>query len=131
MKLYSHEEVLDKVLGPKGNIDRDEHDANVQSFLMGEALKKARLSKNLTQEELGKIIGVKRAQISRIEKGYNLTLGTVSKVLKLYKKFKLAEEGEEENMSKAKFEIEGREAWADVIAQVQEHEGKDAYYVDY
>jgi len=37
MKLYSHEEVLDKVLGPKGNIDRDEHDANVQSFLMGEA----------------------------------------------------------------------------------------------
>lgn len=51
----------------------------------------------------------------------------VSKVLKLYKKFKLAEEGEEENMSKAKFEIEGREAWADVIAQVQEHEGKDAY----
>ena len=58
------------------------HDANVQSFLMGEALKKARLSKNLTQEELGKIIGVKRALISRIEKGYNLTLGTVSKVLK-------------------------------------------------
>ena len=50
----------------------------------------------------------------------------VSKVEKLYKKFKLAEEGEEKNMSK-KFEIEGREAWGDVIAQVQEHEGKDAY----
>lgn len=82
MKFYSHEEVLDKVLGPKGNIERDEHEANIQSFLMGEALKQARLSKNLTQEELGKMIGVKRAQISRIEKGYNLTLGTVSKVLK-------------------------------------------------
>ena len=82
MKLYSHDELLDKVLGPKGNVERDEHDANVQSFLMGEALKKARLSKNLTQEELGRIIGVKRAQISRIEKGYNLTFGTVSKVLK-------------------------------------------------
>ena len=50
----------------------------------------------------------------------------VSKVEKLYKKFKLAEEGEEKNMSK-KLEIEGREAWGDVIAQVQEHEGKDAY----
>ena len=41
-----------------------------------------------------------------------------------YDKFKLAEEGEEKNMSK-KFEIEGREAWADIIAEVQEHEGKD------
>lgn len=51
----------------------------------------------------------------------------VSKVLKLYEKFKLAEEGEEENMSKAKFEIEGREAWADIIDEVQKHEGNDAY----
>ena len=50
----------------------------------------------------------------------------VSKVEKLYKKFKLAEEGEENNMSE-KFEIEGREAWGDIIAAVQEHEGKDAY----
>lgn len=50
----------------------------------------------------------------------------VKKVEKLYKQFKLAEEGEEKNMSK-KFEIEGREAWADIIAEVQEHEGKDAY----
>ena len=50
----------------------------------------------------------------------------VSKVEKLYKKFKLAEEGEEKNMSK-KFEIEGREAWGDIIAKVQEHEGDDAY----
>lgn len=50
----------------------------------------------------------------------------VSKVNKLYKKFKLAEENEEENMSE-KFEIEGREAWGDIIAAVQEHEGDDAY----
>ena len=26
-----------------------------------------------------------------------------------------------------KFEIEGREAWGDVIKEVQDHEGKDAY----
>ncbi len=82
MKYYSHDEVLDKILGPKGSEVRDEHDANVQSFLMGEALKQARLSRNLTQEELGEMIGVKRAQISRIEKGYNLTFGTVTKILK-------------------------------------------------
>lgn len=50
----------------------------------------------------------------------------VSEVLKLYKKFNLIEKDEEENMSK-KFEIEGREAWGEIIAEVQAHEGKDAY----
>ena len=37
MKFYNHEEVLDKVLGPKGSEVRDEHDADVQSFLKEEA----------------------------------------------------------------------------------------------
>ena len=50
----------------------------------------------------------------------------VSQIEKLYKKFNLAEEGEEKNMSK-NFEIEGREAWGDIIAQVKEHEGDSAY----
>ena len=69
MKFYNHEEVLDKVLGPKGNIERDEHEANIQSFLMGEALKQARLSKNLTQEELSKRTGIHQSDISKLEKG--------------------------------------------------------------
>lgn len=51
----------------------------------------------------------------------------VSEIMKLYKKFDLAKEGEEENMSDKNFEIEGREAWADIIAEVQEHEGEEAY----
>jgi transcriptional regulator len=54
----------------------------LQSFLIGEAIRKARQSKNLTQEELGNLIGVQRAQISRIENGKNLTLSTLSKVFK-------------------------------------------------
>ena len=37
MKFYSHEEVLDKILGPKGSEVRDEHDTDVQSFLKEEA----------------------------------------------------------------------------------------------
>ena len=37
MNFYSHEEVLDKVLGPKGSEVRDEHDAVVQSFLKEDA----------------------------------------------------------------------------------------------
>lgn len=37
MNFYSHEEVLDKVLGSKGSEVRDEHDTDVQSFLKEEA----------------------------------------------------------------------------------------------
>lgn len=82
MKLYTHEEMLDRVLGEKGNPERDNYEARINSFLMGEAIKKARISKNLTQEQLGEMIGVKRAQVSRIEKGHNLTFATIARVFK-------------------------------------------------
>lgn len=82
MSYYTEEEALNKVLGEKGNPLRDDYEANMQSFLMGEAIKKARQSKNMTQEQLGELLGVKRAQISRIERGQNLTLATISKVFK-------------------------------------------------
>jgi transcriptional regulator with XRE-family HTH domain len=49
---------------------------------IGEAIKQARQSKNLTQEELGNLIGVQRAQISRIENGKNLTFSTIARVFK-------------------------------------------------
>lgn len=82
MNFYTHEEMLDKVVGMKGTPVRDEYDEEIQSFLIGEAIKRARQSKNLTQEELGKLIGVQRAQISRIENGKNLTLSTIAKVFR-------------------------------------------------
>jgi len=34
---------------------------------MGEMIRKVRLERKLTQEELGKLIGVQRAQISKLE----------------------------------------------------------------
>jgi len=67
------EEMLDKVIGVEGTHERDAYDTEVNSFLIGESIKQARQSKNLTQEEPGKLIGVQRAQISRIENGKNRT----------------------------------------------------------
>ena len=84
-KMYSMEEVLDKALGPIGTKDRDEHERRVaeavHAYRIGEAIKKARLQQNLTQEQLGERIGVQRAQISRIEKGYSISIPTMSRVL--------------------------------------------------
>lgn len=84
MKLYSLEEVKDEVLGKIGTPVRDEHErrvaASIHAYKLGEAIKKARIEQNLTQEELGERIGVKRAQVSRLEKGYSISIPTMSRV---------------------------------------------------
>lgn len=85
-KLYSSEEVLDRHFGPIGTPRRDQFEAEVaeavHAYEIGEAIKKARLQQNLTQEELGKRIGVKRAQISRLERGRSITIPTMSRVFR-------------------------------------------------
>lgn len=82
MKLYTHDEMLDRVVGKVGNPRRDAMDAELQSYLIGEAIKQARKEKKLTQSQLGDLMGVQRAQISRIEKGHNLTVGTIVRAFK-------------------------------------------------
>ena len=86
MKLYSFEEVKDELIGKVGTPERDEHERKVaeavHAYHIGEAIKKARLLQNLTQEQLGERVGVKKAQISRLERGYSITIPTMSRVFK-------------------------------------------------
>lgn len=82
MKFYTHEEAKDLLLGKKGTPERDRYEAELELFFIGEAIKRARQEKNLTQEDLGKLVGVQKAQISRIENGKNLTFATVIKLFK-------------------------------------------------
>lgn len=42
MKIYTHEEMLDRVLGSKGTKARDEHEDSINAFLMGETIKKCK-----------------------------------------------------------------------------------------
>lgn len=83
-KLYSSEEALDRHFGKVGTPRRDEFEnsvaASVHAYKLGEAIKRARLQQNMTQEQLGERIGVQRAQISRIEKGYSISIPTMSRV---------------------------------------------------
>lgn len=76
-KLYSHDEMLDRVVGKKGTARRDFLEDELQSYLIGEAIKQARKEKKLTQSQLGELMGVQRAQVSRIENGHNLTVATI------------------------------------------------------
>ena len=86
MKLYSLEEVTDEIIGKKGTSERDNFDRKVEEALyayrIGEAIRNARLKQNLTQEELGERIGVQKAQISRMERGYSISIPTMSRVFK-------------------------------------------------
>lgn len=79
---YTHNEIVNTFIGHKGTPARNKYDAEIKMFLIGEAIKRARLDQNLTQEQLGKMIGVQKAQISRLEHGENLTFATVSKVFR-------------------------------------------------
>jgi len=71
-------EIKDKVYGEKGTERRDTLERESESFRIGLLIKKARESKNMTQEELGQIIDKKRTYISRVENnGSNITLSTL------------------------------------------------------
>ena len=82
MKIYTHDEMLDRVIGLKGTSSRNEYDEEMEDFLIGLAIKRAREAKKLTQAQLGEKIGVQRARICSIEKGANLRLSTLRKIFK-------------------------------------------------
>lgn len=86
IKSYTLDEIQDEIIGKVGEPARDEYEnklkEEIQAYHIGEAIRQARLSKNLTQQELGERIGVQRAQISRLEKGRSVTLTTLIRVFK-------------------------------------------------
>lgn len=82
MKFYTEEEALDRVLGIKGTPVRDKYETDINNFLIGEAIKQAREAKKLTQEQLGELMGVKRAQISKIESGKSISFSTIVRAFK-------------------------------------------------
>ena len=86
MKTYTLDEVQDKLIGKKGTTKRDIFEYELQMDLIGKAIKQTRQNRNMTQEELGKLIGVQKAQISRIENNAsNVTMDTLLRVFSALK----------------------------------------------
>jgi DNA-binding XRE family transcriptional regulator len=83
MKIYDLDEMTDKYIGKKGTPRRDQFEYNLQIDLLGEAIKRARKERNLTQAELGELVGVQKAQISKLENSLtNARFETIMKVFK-------------------------------------------------
>lgn len=81
MKTHTLDEVQDSLIGKVGTPERDLFEYELQMDMIGKAIKQTRKERNLTQEQLGKLIGVQKAQISRIENNTsNVTMETLLKV---------------------------------------------------
>jgi len=83
LKTYTLEEITDKHIGKHGTPKRDAFENELRLDLLGEAIKQARLDRNLTQEELGKLVGVQKAQISKLEN--SLTDARFETIIKVFK----------------------------------------------
>nr|WP_254412067.1 helix-turn-helix transcriptional regulator [Dyadobacter diqingensis] len=83
MKALSLAEMKDKFLGKTGTVERDEYEYELRMDILGRMIKTARQERKLTQEELGQLIGVQKAQISKLESSANsATIDTILKVFK-------------------------------------------------
>jgi DNA-binding XRE family transcriptional regulator len=86
MKSYSLAEMKDKYIGKKGTKERELYEYELRMDVLGRMIKQARQERNLTQEQLGKLVGVQKAQISKLESSANsATIDTIIRVFKALK----------------------------------------------
>ena len=73
--------MIDKHVGKRGTANREAFENELKIDLLGHAIKQARKERNLTQEQLGELVGVQKAQISKIENSVkNARFETILKV---------------------------------------------------
>ena len=77
------DELKNKLYGTVGTPKRDEYELEFAMEIIGEKIKELRKKQNLTQAELGALIGVQKSHISKVEAATNnATLATVLKIFK-------------------------------------------------
>ena len=86
IKTKTLSEMKDKYIGNAGTKGREEYEYELRMDVLGKMIKSARQERHLTQEELGRLIGVQKAQISKLESSANsATIDTIIKVFKALK----------------------------------------------
>ena len=81
LKTVSLDTMIDKHIGEIGTPRRDAFENELRIELLGQAIKQARLDRNLTQQQLGELVGVQKAQISKLENSItNARFETILKV---------------------------------------------------
>ena len=70
LKTIGLDEVTDRFIGKRGTENREKFENELRLDLLGETIKRVRKQNRLTQEQLGHLVGVKKAQISKIENSF-------------------------------------------------------------
>ena len=83
MKTYSLDEITDLHIGKRGTPRREAFETELRLDLIGEAIRKARKERKLTQEQLGDLVGVKKSQISKLEN--SMTDARFETIIKVFK----------------------------------------------
>ncbi len=83
MKTVYIDTLVDKHIGKLGTKQREDFEEELRLDILGHKIKELRKSKNMTQEQLGDLIGVKKAQISKIENSF--TNARFEKILKVFR----------------------------------------------
>ncbi len=82
MKLTSIDKLTDRFIGKRGTPSRDQFEYELDMEILGAIIKDARRKKKLTQEQLGYLVGVQKAQISKLENSTkSFRIDTIIKVL--------------------------------------------------
>ena len=86
LKTYTLDQIKEEMIGKRGTTARNSYESELSLELLGEMIRMTRLQRNLTQEQLGGLVGVQKAQISKLEKSANnVTVDTILKVFNALK----------------------------------------------
>lgn len=86
MRKTTLSEMKDRYIGQVGTPERDSYEYELKMEVLGKMIKSARKERKMTQEQLGKLIGVQKSQISKLESSANsATIDTIMKVFKALK----------------------------------------------
>ena len=81
LKTVSLDTMINKHIGKRSTKKRESFESELKIELLGHAIKQARQERNLTQEQLGELVGVQKAQISKLENSItNARFETILKV---------------------------------------------------
>ena len=86
LRAYTFDQIKDEMIGKRGTSARDTYEFELNLELLGEMIRLTRQERNLTQEQLGELRGVQKAQISKLERNANnVTVETILKVFNALK----------------------------------------------
>ncbi len=60
LEMFTFDQIKNEFIGETGSVKRTLYEQELQMEIIGDLIKKIRLERNMTQDELGKLIGVSK-----------------------------------------------------------------------